>query len=135
MQYFGSDPRKEYLRQEVMTASPAELVTMLFESAIKNVRLATIAYEDKKDIGAVNSHLQKAQRIISELIGCLDMSLSISPQLLKIYEFILKELRIANARKDMDRLEPVIGMLYSMRDTWQEVARRQRNGMASKSLQ
>lgn len=133
MQYYGSDPRKEYLRQEVMTAGPAELVTMLFESGIKNIKLAVISYEDSKDISAVNNYLLKAQRIISELIDCLDMNMEISSQLLKIYEFILKELRTANARKDMERLAPLIGMLSSMRDTWREVARQQRSCLGAKN--
>jgi flagellar protein FliS len=54
------------------------------------------------------------------------MSYEISSQLEKIYGFMLAELREVNIRKDMSRLDPIIRMLESMRDTWQIVAQQQR---------
>ncbi|MGI5970229.1 MAG: flagellar export chaperone FliS [Oscillospiraceae bacterium] len=130
MRYLGTDPRKEYLRQGVMTASPAELVAMLFGAAVKNLKLAIMAYEDSKDICTTNDCLIKAQRVISELISSLDMNIELSAQLARVYEFMLRELRYANVHKDMKRVEPIIGMLESMRDTWKTVAQQQRKGMA-----
>lgn len=120
------DPRREYLRQGVMTASPAELVVMLFSACIKNLKLAVMAYEESKDVCATHNCLMKAQKIIGELLSSLDMSYEISSQLEKIYGFMLAELREVNIRKDMSRLDPIIRMLESMRDTWQIVAQQQR---------
>jgi flagellar protein FliS len=129
MANMGLDPRREYLRQGVMTASPAELVAMLFGACIKNLKLAVMAYEESKDICTTNNCLIKAQKIISELMNCLDMTIELSTQLEKIYDFMLAELRMANVRKDMSRLDPIIKMLESMRDTWQIVAQQQRRKM------
>ncbi len=129
MQYLGTDPRKEYLKQGVMTASPAELIAMLYGACVKNLKLAVMAYEDSKDICTTNNYLIKAQRIVSELMNCLDMSIELSSQLIKVYEFMLIELRAANAKKDMSRVEPIISMLESMRDTWYSVAQQQRRSM------
>ena len=61
--------RQEYLYRSVMTASPAELLVMLFDACIKNVRLAEMAMEDTPDYDKVNTYLLKAQRIITELIS------------------------------------------------------------------
>ncbi len=126
----GKDPRKEYLKQEVMTASPAELVAMLYGACVKNLKLAVMAYEDSKDICTTSNCLIKAQNIISELMNCLDLNVELSNQLLKVYDFMLIELRTANVKKDMSRVEPIIAMLESMRDTWYSVAQQQRRSMA-----
>ena len=125
----GTDPRKEYLKQGVMTASPAELVAMLYGACIKNLRLAVMAYGEFKDVCTTNNCLIKAQKIISELMNCLDMSFELSTNLMKVYEFMLRELRTANIQKDMSRIEPIIGMLESMCDTWHSVAQQQRKSM------
>ena len=130
MLYTGTDPRKEYLRQGVMTSSPAELVAMLFGACVKNLKLAVMAYEESKDISATNHCLIKAQEIIGELMNCLDMNIELSVQLMKVYDFMLRELRSANVHKDMHRVEPIIGMLESMRDTWLIVAQQQRKSLA-----
>ncbi len=126
----ATDPRKEYLKQEVMTASPAELVAMLYSACVKNMKLAVMAWEDSKDIATINNCLIKAQKVIVELMNSLDMSIELSGQLLKVYEFILKELRAANVKKDLSNVEPLIAMLESMRDTWYSVAQQQRSSMA-----
>lgn len=129
MMYLGQDPRREYQKQSVMTAGPAGLIAMLYDACIKNIRLAKLAYEDNHDICATNNYLLKAQKIISELISCLDMSMELSQSLLEIYNFMLSELRLANAHKDMAKLDPLIPMLQSMRDTWQQVDGIQRKSM------
>jgi len=131
MKYMTADPRKEYLRQGVMTASPAELVVMLYEACVKNLKLAIISYEESKDICTTNNCLIKAQKIISELLNCLDMNIGISSQLMEVYIFMLKELRYANIKKELSRVMPIISMLESMRDTWQKVAQQQRKNMVA----
>ena len=129
MQQLLTDPRKEYLKQGVMTAGPAELVAMLYGACVKNLKLAVMSYDEYKDICTTNNCLIKAQKIISELMNCLDMNIELSTQLVKVYDFMLNELRIANVRKEMNRLEPIISMLESMHETWQCVAQQQRRSM------
>jgi flagellar protein FliS len=99
MQRFWHDPRKEYMKSAVMTAGPAELIAMLYDACVKNLKLAMLSYEERKDICATSNYLIKAQKIISELMNCLDMSYDLSKDLLAIYEFILGQLRIANRAK------------------------------------
>ncbi len=43
MSYKIRNLKQEYLTQSVMTASPAELIIMLYDSCIKNLKLAEIS--------------------------------------------------------------------------------------------
>lgn len=112
---------QEYLYRTVMTASPAELLVMLFEACIKDIKLATMAFEDKHDLMKASDYLIKAQKIISELMASLDMEIELSGQLLPIYEFMLHTLMYANVKKDFSQLPEVIEILSAQRDTWKQI--------------
>ncbi|MBE6913433.1 MAG: flagellar export chaperone FliS [Ruminococcaceae bacterium] len=113
---------QEYLYRSVMTASPAELIVMLFDACIKDVKLAAMALEEKHDLMKANTYFVKAQKIIAELMSSLDMDVEISGQLLPIYEFMLHTLMHANVQKDTSALPGVIEILTAQRDTWKQIA-------------
>lgn len=123
MYYKNQNLKQEYLRQSVMTASPPELVVMLLDGCIKNLKLAEICLKDRRDIDGANTHFQKAQRIIMELVNCLDTRFTLSAELLKIYEFLLRAVREMNTKKDLSLLPDVLDILTSLRDTWEKVAK------------
>ncbi|MPM15991.1 Flagellar secretion chaperone FliS [bioreactor metagenome] len=123
MDYRQSNLRQEYLRQSVMTASPAELVVMLFDACIKNLKLAEICVSERRDMSGAHTHFSKAQQIVMELICCLDTSYEISARLLEIYEFLLHSIRDMNVKKDVTALPDVLEILTSQRDTWQKISR------------
>jgi len=126
--------RQEYLYRSVMTASPAELLVMLFDACIKNVRLAEMAMEDTPDYDKVNTYLLKAQRIITELISSLNMEFEISKQILPVYDFVLRALREANMKKDVSQLPDIVEILSAQRDTWQQIAKPARLSMDGEVL-
>lgn len=115
--------KEEYLRQSVMTASPAELTAALFGGCIKDLNLAEAALQEPRDISLSNSYFIKAQNIISELANSLDMNYEISQQLLPIYMYLIQEIRQMNVKKDLSRLPSVLEILTSQRETWESVAR------------
>lgn len=123
MEYKKNNLKQEYLKQSVMTSSPSELIVMLFDSCIKNVKLAEICLIERRDMDGANTHLLKAQKIIMELAYCLDTSFEISAPLLEIYNFLLHALREMNRKKDLNPLPDVLDILTSLRDTWQKVAK------------
>lgn len=106
-----------------MTASPSELIVMLFDACIKYLRLAEISLNDNKDISAANTHFINAQQIVMELINCLDTSIDLSTQLLDIYDFLLRTMREMNIKKDLTLMPDVLSILISMRDTWQQISK------------
>lgn len=121
MGYANQNLKQEYLKQSVMTATPSELIVMLFDSCIKNLKLAEICLNERKDIEGANLHFQKAQKIILELVNCLDTNFEISAQLLSIYDYLLRSIRHMNVKKDLNPLPDALDILVSLRDTWQKV--------------
>jgi flagellar secretion chaperone FliS len=115
--------RQEYLKQSVMTASPGELIVMLFDACIKNLKLAEISLVENHDFSNTHTHFRNAQEIIVELVNCLDPGVDLSAQLLDIYDFLLRTLREMNIKKDLSLLPDVLEILLSMRDTWQKISK------------
>lgn len=123
MDYRKANLRQEYLKQSVMTASPAELIVMLFDACIKNLKLAEICLEENNNFSGSHTHFINAQEIIMELVNCLDSSIDLSAQLLDIYDFLLRTIRDMNIKKDLKLLPDVLDILCSMRDTWQMISK------------
>ena len=67
---------QQYVKHDVMMATPMELVVMLYTGCIKKLRLGQMAIE-KHDYEAANLNLQKAVDIVMELILGLDLQYSI----------------------------------------------------------
>lgn len=112
----------QYTELSGMTATPGELLIMLFNAEIKNIKKAIICIKSRD---VVNSHncLKKAQDIITELIVSLDETYQISKELKPLYLFIKRELIAANINKDMERLEKLLPIVTELRDTWKEANR------------
>ena len=109
-----------YRNDAVNTASPMDLIIMLYDGCIKQIHLARLYEEDKNVEGRSNAIL-KAQDILDELMRSLDMAIPLSADLLKLYDFMSEELYEANVKRDMARTEPVEAMLTELRDAWKTV--------------
>lgn len=112
----------QYSNNKVLTASPAELVLMLYDGAIKFCNIAVVAI-DAKDIPKAHTNIVKAQKIIDHLRITLDMSYPVAQDFDNIYAYVAKRLVEANVSKDKEILEEVCTHLRSVRDTWKEVMR------------
>lgn len=118
---------QQYRKHDVMMANPLELIIMLYKGCIKQLKLGRIAIEEK-NYEMANTHLQKAQEIIVELINGLDFQYSLANQLMSLYDFILNGIIRANMSKDAGAIEPLIDMLSSLRDAWIKVQKQTRGG-------
>lgn len=112
----------QYRSMQITTASPEKLVVMLYDGAIKNIRIAEEALAEKNYVEA-NNALVKAQDIINELASSLDMSQEISANLYQLYDFVRRVLIEANIKKSSENLDPVKKILTDLRDAWAEVAK------------
>ena len=112
----------QYSNNKVLTASPAELVLMLYDGAIKFCNIAVVAI-DAKDIPKAHTNIIKAQKIIDHLRITLDMSYPVAQDFDNIYAYVAKRLVEANVSKDKEILEEVCTHLRSVSDTWKEVMR------------
>lgn len=112
----------QYNNSKILTASPAELTLMLYEGAIKFCNIAIAAVE-QKDIQKAHTNIIKTERIIDHFRKTLDMKYPVAQDFERVYVYLDRRLLEANMKKDKEILEEVLGHLHSMRDTWKEVMR------------
>ena len=110
-----------YTRVDVETASQGTLIVMLFNGAIKRAEEAKRQL-DKGDRQSVHNNLVRAQDIIAELRGALNMKAGeIAVNLDRIYEYFQHLLISANVKKESAPIDMAVEMMSEMRDTWQEL--------------
>lgn len=112
----------QYNNNKVLTASPAELTLMLYDGAIKFCNIATIAVENN-DISKAHTNIVKVEKIIDYLQSTLDMKYPVAQDFDRMYDYLQQRLIAANIKKDKEILDEVNGHLHSIRDTWKEVMR------------
>lgn len=112
----------QYNNNKVMMASPAELTLMLYEGAIKFCNIAIMGIEEK-DISKSHQNIMKAEKIIQYLRETLNMKYPVAKDFENIYVYLYDRLVEANTKKDKEILEEVCEHLRSVRDTWKEVMR------------
>jgi flagellar protein FliS len=111
-----------YMNNQVMTASSTKLVVMLYDGAIRNLKLAKLAIGDK-NIEKTNNSVIKAQRILSELMSTLNMEDGgeISRNLMALYQYMHQRTIRANIDKNAEILDEVIGYLVDLREAWSQI--------------
>jgi flagellar protein FliS len=110
-----------YRRVEVETASPAKLVVMLYNGAIKNAEEAKLAIESG-DLQIAHARLIRVQEIVTELRSALNFGAGeVADNLDRVYEYMYRLLVQANVEKAAAPIEECVGHLRSLRDAWEEV--------------
>ncbi len=114
---------QKYLAQQIMSASPAKLVAMLYERAIKLLHDAVGAIEagDIERRWMANS---KATEIIGELWQALDLEAGgeIAENLNRLYGFMMMRLTMVDTENNAQAAREVIGLLEPLRRSWHELA-------------
>ena len=117
-----NNPYAQYSTNRVLMASPAELTLMLYEGAIKFCNIAEMAIE-QSDVQKAHTNIVKVQRVIEYLRQTLDMKYPVAQDFENIYVYLEQRLVQANMKKDIAILKEVNEHLHSVRDTWKEVMR------------
>lgn len=110
------------LETRVMSASPTQLVTLLFEGA----EAALV----KAKAHQINGHTAQRGMAISKAIDIIDSGLKasldmeaggeLSKNLAQTYELIIQHLMLANLQADLDRLELAQKMLANLSEGWRQ---------------
>lgn len=111
------------LETGVNSASPHKLIVMLYDGALEAIRQAKIHVESQNTPEKVKS-IDKALRIISDgLIISLDVKSGgqLAEQLLALYQYISKELVLANAKNDTAKMDNCMSLLKDLRSAWNEI--------------
>lgn len=121
---------RTYRANAVLTASPGQLVLMLYDGALQAMAIAHAALLDPaypRRIEAVNHQLLKAQRILAELQGGLNLKEGgeFAETMHRLYEYHMRRLFEANQRKQLEPLAEVENLVRDLREAWAEMLRKQ----------
>jgi len=114
--------KNRYLETTVQTATPAQLLIMLHDGAIRFGKMAIEAIK-ANNYQEANTCLIKVQDIISELIITLDRSNPLSENMNKLYEYFQHLLIQANIKKSEEPIHEVLGYIVELKETWIQAAR------------
>jgi flagellar protein FliS len=129
------NPYQQYRATRVETAGQVDLVVMLYQGAVRFIRLGIEAI-DQGDHKATHTHLLRAQDILVELLGSLnrDAGGQIAVQLASVYDYCYRRLVLANVRKDTAPAREVLAIIRDLGGAWQQIAAQQRQAQAAGKL-
>ncbi len=104
------------------STSPLDLVIMLYDAAIESLNRTVLCIE-KRDLVAKNKCISKVIAIVEELLSSLDIERGgqVAMNLQSIYVYILKEITIANAQNDIQRIMHIEFILKELRSAWRQI--------------
>ena len=111
-----------YKNNQVMGAPQKKLIIMLYDGAIRNLKLAKIAMNEK-NIEKANNTLIKAQNIILELMSTLNFEAGgeIAKNLHALYQYMYEKSIAANVEKNPDHADEVIKFLEELKEVWEQI--------------
>ncbi|MFN8109633.1 MAG: flagellar export chaperone FliS [Thermoleophilia bacterium] len=112
----------QYTARAIQTASPGQLVVMLYDGMIRFLGQSKAAME-RGERGEAGLKMSRAQAIVTELRCSLDMTQgSISDNLASIYDWVSEELMGARLENDPARVGRVSDMMTDLRGAWAQIA-------------
>ena len=110
---------KQYKQMAVKTAGRGQILIMLYEAAIQNVKKAVAAME-QKNIPAKGMAIGKAHEIINELMNTLNFEVggNIARDLERLYSFMAEQLVKGNAQNSKEALQTVQKLLETLLEGW-----------------
>jgi flagellar protein FliS len=114
--------RARYFSDGVSTASPQQLLVMLYDRLALDLERGQAALESG-DRQTASDQLKHAQDIVIELRASLDVDAwEGGPRLAGIYAWLLTELIQANVKGDLRRVADCRKIVEPLRDAWREAA-------------
>jgi flagellar protein FliS len=128
------NPWQSYRQVATQTATPGQLVLMLFDGAIRFLECARqgFGFEDPLDFNqTINNNVLRAQAIINELNLALDLEKGgdFAIALRRLYNYMDHRLQEANQHKKEEGIVEVVRRLTTLRDAWAEML--QKTGVAA----
>jgi len=108
-----------YLANQVNTASPEQLMLMLYDGAVRFAALAIKAIEEN-DRDKRSTYINKTYAILSEFAATLDhnQDAHLAENLDALYNYMQQQLMVANLKNDPAPVVEVKTMLSDLRQTW-----------------
>ncbi len=114
-----ANPYKQYQQQSILTMTPGELVVRLYDECLKCLN-AALHYFDEKQPDEAETRIKKAQRIVHYLDVSLDRNVEMAGNLHMLYDYFIRSMVQATAGKRKEKIEELIPMFQSLRDSFVE---------------
>lgn len=119
----SSYARNSYTSAKVMsTSDPLELVIMLYDGAIESLEKAAVAVTSQQTAVKIR-FVDKSLAIIDELLNSLNPEVGgeVAENLMNLYLYMMRELTLANARNDAEKMLEIGSLLRQLREAWVSV--------------
>jgi flagellar secretion chaperone FliS len=121
-------PWESYRKVATQTASPGQLVLMLYDGALGFLEKAMtgFAYQDPAMYNqTINNNILRAQAIIHEMNASLNLEAGgeVAANFRRLYNYLYRRLTIANRTKQKEPIEETMTRLRVLRDSWAEMLR------------
>jgi flagellar protein FliS len=121
-----ANPWQSYRQVATKTATPGQLVLMLFDGALRFLDRALVGFDldDPLDSNqTINNNILKAQEIIRELNVSLNMDQGgeFAVTMRRLYNYYDLQLSQSNLKKDPAGVQLVIRLLTTIRDAWSQM--------------
>ena len=129
------NPYDQYLNVQYGTVDQGTLIIMTFDGAIRFCNAAKECFENADKIGK-GDWLAQAFDTVAELRKSLrpDIGGEIVNQLSDSYEYICHQITLANVLDKVEHVDNALVVLDRLRDAFNEIIQRQRQGVVSNSL-
>jgi flagellar secretion chaperone FliS len=126
------NPYQQYRTTAVATASPVQLVTMLYQGVLR-FTLRGIQGIEQGNVAQAHEGLTRAQAIIIELAAHLDMDAGgdVARNLNMLYTYTHQRMVEANCRKVVEPAEEVVRLFRELLPAWQALADGRRDELAA----
>ncbi len=114
--------RSRYLGDAVSTASPQQVLVMLYDRLALDLERARTALAEGRRADA-REQVRHAQEIVFELLGSLRVDAwEGGPRLAALYQWLISELNQAMVKQDGGRIGSCLQVVEPLRDAWRQAA-------------
>jgi len=119
----AANPWKSYRETATLTAPPGQIILMLFEGAIRSLERSLPGFSNADPAEAnmtIHNNLQRAQEIIRELNGSLNMEQGgeFATNMRRLYDYLERRIWESNLKKNSAGVGEAIRHLTVLRDAW-----------------
>lgn len=114
--------RARYLGNSITTASPQQLLVMLYDRLALDLERAQVAIA-AGDRTEATEQIEHAQAIVFELLASLRLDVwEGGPRLAALYDWLIRELTQASIKQDTNRIASCRQVVEPLRDAWRQAA-------------
>ena len=120
---------KQYRKSETENKTVPELIIMVYDGAIDNLRKAAELYKAEKMQDGYEA-MEKAKRFVVHLYTTLDEEKGgdIAANLSAMYAYIIERMNFVQATKDIKTINDAIDLLSNIKEGWVGLAKQQKSG-------